>query len=111
VSVPFTSGKSAKYYIKKYGSGFGTYAKKKDTYVVLPNGHVKGTRFLLITRVYPRVTLGSEVVVPREPLKLKKIRKQREGGQGLEKFLTVLQVIVGSLTTTLTLFVLTSRAF
>jgi len=111
VSVPFTSGKSAKFYIKKYGSGFGAYAKKKDTYVVLPNGHVKGTRFLLVKRVYPRVTMGSEVVVPREPLKLKKIRQQKEGGQGLEKFLTVLQVIVGSLTTTLTLFVLTRRAF
>jgi polysaccharide biosynthesis/export protein len=110
VSVPFTAGKSAKQYIKKYGSGFGTYAKKKDTYVVLPNGHVKGTRFLLITRVYPRVTMGSEVVVPRKPLKLKKIRQQN-AGQGLEKFLTVLQVIVGSLTTTLTLFVLSSRAF
>jgi polysaccharide biosynthesis/export protein len=111
VSVPFTSGKSAKYYIKKYGSGFGAYAKKKDTYVVLPNGHVKGTRFLFVKRVYPKVTLGSEVVVPRKPLKLKKIRQQRDGGQGLEKFLTVLQVIVGSLTTTLTLFVLTRRAF
>ena len=110
VSVPFTSGKRAKFYIKKYGSGFGKYAKKKDTYVVKPNGQVQGTRFFLVKRIYPKVAVGSEVVVPRKPLKLKKIRRQRvNANDGLNKLNTILQSTLGAVTTSLTLFLILKR--
>lgn len=108
VSVPYTSGKRAKFYIKNYGSGFGKYAKKKDTYVILPNGHIKGTKCILFFRTYPKVKEGSEVVVPRKPLKKK---KQRTGdvNTGMSKFTTVIQGVLGSITTTLTLYLLLKR--
>lgn len=110
VSVPFTSGKRAKFYIKKYGSGFGKYAKRKDTYVVKPNGQVQGTRFFIVKRVYPKVSVGSEVVVPRKPLKLKKIKRQRmSANDGLNKLNTILQSTLGAITTSLTLFLILKR--
>lgn len=108
VNVPHTSGKRARYYIKKYGSGFGKYAKKKDTYVILPNGHIKGTRYVLFGRKYPKVMEGSEVVVPRKPLKKPK-RRATGNGEGMSRFTTVVQGVLGSLTTTLTLYLLLKR--
>lgn len=111
INVPYTSGKRAKFYIKKYGSGFGKYAKKKDTYVILPNGHIKGTRFTLVGRVYPKVKEGSEIVVPRKPLKKRRAKKQQRGDlSGLDRFSTVVQGVLGSITTTLTLYLLLKRA-
>ncbi len=111
VHVPYTSGKRAKYYIKKYGSGFGKYSKRKDTYVILPNGHIKGTRFTLIGRVFPKVKEGSEVVVPRKPLKRKIVKERNRKGDfsALNKFTTVIQAVLGSITTTLTLYLLLKR--
>ncbi len=106
VNVPYTSGKRAKYYVKKYGSGFGKYSKKKDTYVVLPNGHIKGTRFTLFGRIYPKVMEGSDVVVPRKPLKK---RRNKAANRDSGKFSTVLQGVLGSITTSLTLYLLLKR--
>lgn len=108
VSVPFSSGKRAKFYINNYGSGFGKYAKKKDTYVILPNGHIKGTKCFLFFRTYPKVKEGSEVVVPRKPLKMKK-RRKGDVNSGMNKFTTVIQGVLGSITTTLTLYLLLKR--
>lgn len=109
INVPYTPGKRAKYYIKKYGSGFGKYSKRKDTYVILPNGHIKGTKFTLFGRVYPKVQEGSEVVVPRKPLKKRKVRKARTGDAG-NKFSAILQGAMASLTASLTLYLLLKRA-
>lgn len=110
VSVPYTKGKRAKFYIKKYGSGFGKYAKKKDTYVIKPNGQVVGTKFAFVARAYPKVTVGSEVVVPRKPLKLKKLKRQRiNATEGLNRLNTILQATLSSVTTSLTLFLLLKR--
>jgi len=109
VNVPYTSGKRAKYYIKKYGSGFGPYAKKKDTYVILPNGHVKGTKFVFFGRSYPKVIEGSEVVVPRKPLKMKKRRRREGNSEAAGRFVTFIQATIGSLTTSLTLYLLLKR--
>jgi protein involved in polysaccharide export with SLBB domain len=107
VSVPYTKGKRAKFYIKNYGSGFGKYAKKKDTYVIRPNGQVVGTKFALFYRAYPKVTVGSEVVVPRKTLKIKK--QKINATEGLNKLNTILQATLGSVTTTLTLYLLLKR--
>ena len=109
VNVPYTKGKRAKYYIKEYGSGFGKYAKRKDTYVILPNGHIKGTRFTIFGRRYPKVKEGSEIVVPRKPLKAKK-RARSQDMQGFSKFTTIAQGVLSSITTTLTLYLLLKRS-
>ncbi|MCO5247642.1 MAG: SLBB domain-containing protein [Chitinophagales bacterium] len=108
ISVPHTKGKRAKYYIKKYGSGFGKYAKKKDTYVILPNGHIKGTKYAIFTRAYPKVIEGSEVVIPRKPLKKKK-GKLGNAQQSMNRFNAIIEGALGSITTTLTLYLLLKR--
>lgn len=108
-NVPYSSGKRAKYYIKEYGAGFGAYARKKDTYVVLPNGQVKDSKFILFGRLYPKVTKGSTIVVPREELKYKKIKKKQpkaKSGVGLENFI---KGTIGTLTSALTLYLLIDR--
>lgn len=108
VSVPFTSGKRAKFYINKYGSGFGKYSKRKDTYVILPNGHIKGTKMIFFFRSFPKVKEGSEVVVPRKPLKVKK-SKNGDVTSGMNKFSAIIQGVIGSITTSLTLYLLLKR--
>ena len=71
VMVPFDKGKSAKFYVKKYGRNFDKEAKRGDTYLVQPNGYVKRTRnFLWVIHFYPKVKVkGSLVVVPYKPEK------------------------------------------
>lgn len=108
VNVPYTSGKRAKFYINKYGSGFGKYSKKKDTYVIWPNGHIKGTRFVLFARAYPKVKEGSQVVVPRKPFKKKPIKSPKADGDS--RFYTIVQATMASLTASLTLFLLLKRS-
>ena len=108
VNVPYSSGKRAKYYINKYGSGFGKYAKKKDTYVILPNGHIKGSKFVFFGRAYPKVKEGSEVVVPRKPFKKKPVKEKSQGQGNLN---TILQSTIASLTASLTLYLLLKRSF
>jgi polysaccharide export outer membrane protein len=109
VNVPYTSGKRAKFYIKKYGSGFGKYSKKKDTYVILPNGHIKGTKFVFFGRAYPKVKEGSEVVVPRKPFKKKPVKSPKIAGDS--KFNSIIQGTLSSLTASLTLYLLLKRSF
>ncbi len=92
-----------------YTSGFGKYSKRKDTYVILPNGHIKGTRFMLFGRVYPKVKEGAEVVVPRKPFKRKPVKENK--GQGNAKLNTILQSTMASLTASLTLYLLLKRSF
>ncbi|MCO5232914.1 MAG: SLBB domain-containing protein [Chitinophagales bacterium] len=110
VNVPYSSGKRAKYYVKKYGSGFGAYARKKDTYIILPNGLVKGTKFVLFARAYPKVKEGTEVVVPRKPLKKKPVKTIKKSGNGGD-FNTIVQSALSSITATLTLYLLLKRTF
>jgi polysaccharide biosynthesis/export protein len=71
VMVPFDKGKTARFYVKKYGRNFDDDAKRGDTYLVQPNGYVKRTHnFLWFIHCYPRVKVkGTVVVVPYKPEK------------------------------------------
>jgi protein involved in polysaccharide export with SLBB domain len=77
ISAPYTKRKSARYYIKTYGLGFDKSADKKKTYVIESGGYVRGTKHFLFFKRYPKVTLGSAIVVPRKPIK-EKDKKQSE---------------------------------
>ncbi|WP_338237421.1 SLBB domain-containing protein [Persicobacter diffluens] len=65
VSTTFEPGKRARYYISQ-GGGFGLNAKRKKTYVRYPNGTTGVTRSFIF-KSYPKVTPGSEVIVPQRP--------------------------------------------
>lgn len=72
LSLTFNDGLSARRYIRKAG-GFSMMAKRGRTYVIYPNGESDVTqKRLLFFNHYPRVTAGSEIIVPprakREPM-------------------------------------------
>ena len=67
-TVRFIPNKSLKYYINSSG-GFDINAKRSDTYIVYANGDVARTKKFLFFNIYPKAEPGSEVIVPKKPLK------------------------------------------
>lgn len=63
IILPFEGGKSAKFYVNKYGGGFAKNAKRSNTYVETPGGHVKRTKRFLFWKIYPKVELGDQITV------------------------------------------------
>jgi protein involved in polysaccharide export with SLBB domain len=68
VLVRYEKGKSFKSYISK-GGGFTSEALKRKSYVVYPNGMIDRTRKILIFNSYPKVEPGSELIVPKKPVR------------------------------------------
>lgn len=67
-SVVYSSSKTFKGYINNAG-GFSPYALKSRSYVVYPNGTVKGTHNYVFFNSYPSVRPGSQLFVPKKPVK------------------------------------------
>ncbi len=65
--IPYNSGRSLNYYLNSVG---GTDAKawKRKAYVIYPNGQAAVTGSFLFFKSYPKVTPGSQIVVPEKPL-------------------------------------------
>jgi protein involved in polysaccharide export with SLBB domain len=103
ISCNFEAGRSARYYIKNYASGFGKYSKKKDTYVIQPNGHIIGLRYALLARKFPKVESGATIVVPRDEFKPKKARIKKNKPFNLND---VIKETVATVTSALTLYLL-----
>jgi len=66
LSMPYIEGRGVKYYVKNSG-GFALRAKRNRTYVIYPNGSAGATSNFLFFRSYPKITPGSEIVVPQKP--------------------------------------------
>ncbi len=66
LSMPYVEGRGVKYYVKNSG-GFALRSKRNRTYVIYPNGSAGATSNFLFFRSYPKVTPGSEIVVPQKP--------------------------------------------
>lgn len=66
--VPYQKGNSLRDYISDAG-GYDGDAWRKRTYVVYANGRAATTRHFLFFNFYPTVLPGSELVVPRKPVK------------------------------------------
>jgi protein involved in polysaccharide export with SLBB domain len=64
--VMHQTGRRAKFYVRASG-GFDPSALKSKTYVRLPNGRTRSTMHIVGFRVYPRVSPGSQVIVPIDP--------------------------------------------
>lgn len=106
VNAPFTSGKRAGYYIRNYGVGFAKKSVKRNVYVELNGGHIKGTKSFLGIKFYPKVDEGAYIFVPKkEP---KKPKKERTPGTGFDPFKT-LDTLVGAAASGLTLYLLLLR--
>ncbi len=68
-TIGFESSKNLKYYINEAG-GFNNRAKKKHTYVVYANGKAAKTNSFLGIKFYPRISPGTEIIVPEKPIKV-----------------------------------------
>ena len=81
LSVPYEGPKRADYYLRRYGAGFGRYAKKSRTFVRQANGESKKTLNLGILKLYPKVENGGIVYVDVTDRKRReKIREERQEG-------------------------------
>jgi protein involved in polysaccharide export with SLBB domain len=67
-AVVYSNGKSFNEFVLNAG-GFSPNALKSGAYVVYPNGTVKGTRKFLLFNNHPSVKPGSEIYVPKKPVK------------------------------------------
>jgi protein involved in polysaccharide export with SLBB domain len=65
-AVVYTGDKSFNSYVSNAG-GFSSNALRRGAYIIYANGTVKGSRKFLFFNTRPRVTPGSEIVVPRKP--------------------------------------------
>jgi hypothetical protein len=95
--VPYSEGKSPKYYINTYGAGYSPKADKHKTYVIQPNG--------MVQKKNPPIEKGSTIVIPEKVVKPKKEPKLREPNTngGLAK---AINATIGTLTSVLTLYLL-----
>mgnify|MGYP005614113793 FL=1 len=89
--IPYNSGRGVGYYLSAVG---GTDAKawKRKAYVIYPNGQAAVTGSFLFFKSYPKVTAGSQIVVPEKPL--------------TKKMSTGEWVSIGSVITSLSLLIL-----
>ncbi len=65
-SAPYQPRQGVRSYISQAG-GFADNARKRNIYVVYPNGMVDRTRSFMGIRSYPTVKPGSEIIVPQKP--------------------------------------------
>lgn len=64
--IPFENGRGFRYYIDAVG---GTDSKgwKRKSYIIYPNGKASVTGSFLFFRNYPKVTPGSQIIIPEKP--------------------------------------------
>jgi len=103
VNVPYDGNKTARYYVRNYGGGFGKSSSRFRTYVQQPNGQVVKTRKVLFFNKFPKVEEGATVFVDitewkrREPIRIE-ARKTRDWNDAFNstaaKISAVLSVLV-----------------
>jgi protein involved in polysaccharide export with SLBB domain len=89
--IPYNSGRGLNYYLSSVGGTDGK-AWKRKAYVIYPNGQAAVTGSFLFFKSYPKVTAGSQIVIPEKPL--------------TKKMSTGEWVSIGSVITSLSLLIL-----
>jgi hypothetical protein len=64
--IPYDKGKGFGYYLDAVG-GVDAKGWKKKAYIIYPNGKADVTNSFLFFRNYPKVTPGSQIIVPEKP--------------------------------------------
>ncbi|MFV5692489.1 SLBB domain-containing protein [Flavobacterium sp. LT1R49] len=64
--IPYEKGKGFGYYIGSVG-GVDNKGWKKKAYIIYPNGKAAVAQSFLFIRSYPKVTPGSQIIVPEKP--------------------------------------------
>lgn len=64
--IPYAKGKGFNYYLNAVG-GIDAKGWKKKAYIIYPNGKADVASSFLFIRSYPKVTPGSQIIVPEKP--------------------------------------------
>ena len=64
--IPYTKGKGFNYYLDAVG-GIDAKGWKKKAYIIYPNGKADVVSSFLFIKTYPKVTAGSQIIVPEKP--------------------------------------------
>lgn len=64
--IPYDKGKGFRYYLNAVG-GIDAKGWKKKAYIIYPNGKANVASSFLFFRNYPKVTPGSQIIVPEKP--------------------------------------------
>lgn len=64
--IPYDKGKGFRYYLNAVG-GIDAKGWKKKAYIIYPNGKADVASSFLFFRNYPKVTPGSQIIVPEKP--------------------------------------------
>ena len=64
--IPYDKGKGFRYYLNAVG-GIDNKGWKKKAYIIYPNGKAAVAHSFLFIRSYPKVTPGSQIIVPEKP--------------------------------------------
>jgi protein involved in polysaccharide export with SLBB domain len=64
--IPYAKGKGFNYYLNAVG-GIDAKGWKKKAYIIYPNGKANVASSFLFIRSYPKVTPGSQIIVPEKP--------------------------------------------
>jgi protein involved in polysaccharide export with SLBB domain len=64
--IPYDSGKGFNYYLNAAG-GIDAKGWKKKAYIIYPNGKAAVAHSFLFIRSYPKVSPGSQIIIPEKP--------------------------------------------
>lgn len=64
--LPFSKGKGLRYYVDAVG-GTDSKAWMQKAYVIYPNGKAAVTKKFLFFKSYPKITAGSQIIIPEKP--------------------------------------------
>jgi len=105
VNVPYTKGKSAKYYVDRYAAGVGETGKRKLITVRHPSGEIQRTKNFLFFKIYPKVEKGTVVRIGKKKEKPEREQREREDTDWGK----VVANSIAQVTAVLTLVLLTQR--
>ena len=106
LNVPFSKGKRARYYIRKYGGGFTNEANRRKVLVKSPSGFTHKTKNYLFFKVYPKVNEEDVITVYTKKAKIKK-----ENNQNPIDWNRIIETTTIKITGALTLWILVNNAF
>lgn len=105
LDVAFIGNHSAKWYVNHYAGGFQKRADRGSLTVQYPSGELGRTKKFLWIKTYPKVTAGSTIRINNKAPKPPKQRRAEP-----VDWAGVTQVVLGGMTTALTIYLLIDRA-
>jgi hypothetical protein len=106
VNVPYTPGRSARFYVKEYALGFTKKADRKALYVEYPNGKVDKTVNWLLAKNYPTVKKGGTIYIDQKLIEEKTKDKREQKPFDMNQ---AVATVTAALTSFATLYVLLTR--